>query len=156
MPAVPAAVVQPAGGLGLAAALRAAGGAAGKPVEAAEVSWDERDLQQTVLAILRELYHQDGGGVAHHYKGLTTQIQNILADLAAVRRRHDEKLFVAVLEAMSKVNKRAPTASEHEPATSSGTKRKEAELGPARAARRQRRSEVHQHLMGLKDNWREL
>ena len=144
----------------MAAALRAAGGAAGKPVESAEAMLDERGLQQVVPVILRELYHQDGGGVAHHYTNLTQQIQNILVDLAEVRHRHDEKVFVAVLEAMSKINKRAPNVSEPVAtggaASSSGTKRKEAELGPARATRRQRRAEIHQHLMGLKNNWEEL
>ena len=143
----------------LAEALRTAGGA-GRPAVAPppasakkETPFDERDLQQIVPVIMRELYFTDGGGVSKQYVDLTAQVQSILRDLATVRHNHNDKVFVAVLKAFSRFEQDTHKATTASSSSRQGgaVKRKEADFGPARAARRQRRAELHQHMMQMKN-----
>ena len=118
-----------------------------------ETPFSERDLQQIIPVIMKELYYTDGGGVSEHYPTLVGQVQSILRDLAEVRHKHNDKVFVAVLKAFSRFEHETHTATMASPngGQARGIKRKESELGPARFARRQRRSELHQHMMQMKD-----
>ena len=119
--------------------------------------WDSNFCAKHVPNILQELSYSDGGATCAAFPQLVEGVQEVLVSLAKLRHEHDENLFTSVLAALGKVQPTASGSSGDKPNQNDSSividtmlkkrKRKECELGPARAERRRQRADNFRRSM---------